>query len=241
MWDYYTGMLIWKNQNPWTALRGQFYDPFLDQTGGFYGYRHGAKPLHLQLNLNDSSMMVVNQTTANSPNLVAEATLFDLHGRNIGQVRYKLQVAANSKIKAGNLFTGAKPEGFYFVRLRLKDQQDRVMDENLYWLTNNETDWQQLKQLKPVKPLLKTRKESAGRVIATVSNPTNETAFFIRLKMKNKKQNELALPVFFEDNYFTLFPGEKKELWIDVTQLPENTDSNDLLFEAEAFNSTTEL
>jgi len=28
---------------------------------------------------------------------------------------------------------------------------------------------------------------------------------------------------------------------IDVTQLPENIDPNDLLFEAEAFNSTTEL
>ena len=22
MWDWYSGMLIWKNQNPWTALRG---------------------------------------------------------------------------------------------------------------------------------------------------------------------------------------------------------------------------
>ncbi len=59
--------------------------------------------------------------------------------------------------------------------------------------------------------------------------------------MKNKKQNELALPVFFEDNYFTLFPGEEKEVWIDVSQLPESIDSKDLLFEAEAFNNTTKL
>ena len=238
MWSHYTGMLVWKNQNPWTALRGQLYDPFLDQTGGFYGFHHGAKPLHLQLNLNDSCMMVINQTTANIPDLIAEATLFNLHGHDMGQVHYTVQVAANSKVNVGRLFSGAKPEGFYFVRLRLKDQQNKVMDENLYWLTNQDADWQQLKQLRPVKPILKTRKEDTGRITATVSNPTDETAFFIRLKVNDKKQNVLALPVFFEDNYFTLFPGEKKEVWIDISQLPENTDPNDLLFEAEAFNST---
>ena len=44
MWDWYTGMLVWKNQNPWTALRGFFYDYYLDYTGGYFGYKHGAEP-----------------------------------------------------------------------------------------------------------------------------------------------------------------------------------------------------
>ncbi|MCK7555453.1 hypothetical protein MKQ70_10730 [Chitinophaga sedimenti] len=26
MWDWYTGVIIWKTQNPWTAMRGQMYD-----------------------------------------------------------------------------------------------------------------------------------------------------------------------------------------------------------------------
>ncbi len=238
MWSHYTGMLVWKNQNPWTALRGQLYDPFLDQTGGFYGFRHGAKPIHVQLNLNDSCLMVINQTTLKKESLIVEATLFSLHGLNLGKVRYNVEVEANSKVIAGSLFTDSKPDGFYFVRLQLKDHQNMIIDENMYWLTNQETDWQRLKQLKPVKPQLKTRKESNGRIIATVSNPTDETAFFIRIKVNNK-DNGLALPVFFEDNYVTLFPGEKKELWIDLSQLPQHIDFNDLVFEAEAFNNTT--
>ena len=196
MWSHYTGMLVWKNQNPWTALRGQLYDPFLDQTGGFYGFRHGAKPIHVQLNLNDSCLMVINQTTLKKESLIVEATLFSLHGLNLGKVRYNVEVEANSKVIAGSLFTDSKPDGFYFVRLQLKDHQNMIIDENMYWLTNQETDWQRLKQLKPVKPQLKTRKESNGRIIATVSNPTDETAFFIRIKVNNK-DNGLALPVFF--------------------------------------------
>ena len=50
MWSKYTGVLIWKTQNPWTGLRGQFYDHLLDQTAGFYGCR-AAEPIHVQLNL----------------------------------------------------------------------------------------------------------------------------------------------------------------------------------------------
>lgn len=51
MWSKYTGVLIWKTQNPWTGLRGQFYDHLLDQTAGFYGCRSAAEPVHVQLNL----------------------------------------------------------------------------------------------------------------------------------------------------------------------------------------------
>lgn len=51
MWTKYTGVLIWKTQNPWTGLRGQFYDHLHDQTAGFYGCRSAAEPIHVQLNL----------------------------------------------------------------------------------------------------------------------------------------------------------------------------------------------
>ena len=51
MWTKYTGVLIWKNQNPWTGLRGQFYDHLHDQTAGFYGVRSATEPIHVQLNL----------------------------------------------------------------------------------------------------------------------------------------------------------------------------------------------
>jgi mannosylglycoprotein endo-beta-mannosidase len=51
MWTKFTGVLIWKTQNPWTGLRGQFYDHLQDQTAGFYGCRCAAEPIHVQLNL----------------------------------------------------------------------------------------------------------------------------------------------------------------------------------------------
>lgn len=42
MWDWYTGILIWKTQNPWTSLRGQMYDWSLDVNASLYGTRKGC-------------------------------------------------------------------------------------------------------------------------------------------------------------------------------------------------------
>ena len=51
MWSRYSGMVIWKTQNPWAGLRGQLYDWLLAQTDGLYGARAACEPLHVQLNL----------------------------------------------------------------------------------------------------------------------------------------------------------------------------------------------
>ena len=75
MWDWYTGMLVWKNQNPWTALRGSFYDYYLDYNGGYFGYKHGAEPVHIQLNLNDSVVCVLNQTAVKISSATASVLL----------------------------------------------------------------------------------------------------------------------------------------------------------------------
>ena len=39
MWDWYTGSIIWKTQNPWTALRGQMYDYYLYPNACLFGLR----------------------------------------------------------------------------------------------------------------------------------------------------------------------------------------------------------
>ncbi len=221
MWNLYTGMLVWKNQNPWTALRGQFYDVFLDQNGGFYGFQHGAVPLHVQLNLNDSAVCVINQTLSDAKKLTVETQLIGLHGNKISQQEFRIDVAANKHKIAGKLFSGQKPKGLYFARLILKDETGKTLDENLYWLTNSPADMQELEKLKEVQLSVQIEKENTGRSFAVIKNSGNGTAFFTRLKVVEKETGKLALPVFFSDNYLTLFPGEEKKIEIDFTNLTD--------------------
>ena len=236
MWNTYTGMLVWKNQNPWTSLRGQFYDVFLDQTGGFYGYQHGAVPLHVQLNLNDSAVCVVNQTSSDANGLTVETELYDLHGKKLNKDEIQIDVSANAHKIAGKLNRAKKPAGLYFARLILKNKAGETVDENLYWLTNSPDDMQDFEKLSAAQLQVEVRKENPGHLVANIENSGDETAFFSRLKVVDKKTGKLVLPVFFNDNYFTLFPGEQKQVQVDLSDLPKDIQNKNLQLVLEPFN-----
>jgi mannosylglycoprotein endo-beta-mannosidase len=89
MWDSYTGVLIWKSQGPWTDMRGNQYDWYLQQKGGFWGAKEALKPQHVQLNLDDAfetspsdawTLSVVNLDSRPLENAVVKSTIYDLSG-----------------------------------------------------------------------------------------------------------------------------------------------------------------
>jgi exo-1,4-beta-D-glucosaminidase len=51
-----------------------------------------------------------------------------------------------------------------------------------------------------------------GLTRVTVENPGRTLAFFVHLKVKRDKDGEEILPVLWQDNYFPLLPGEKREI-----------------------------
>ncbi len=235
MWTTYSGMLVWKNQNPWTALRGQFYDVFLEQNGGFYGYQHGAAPLHLQLNLNDSAVCLVNQTLFDLKDLNVSAEQFDIHGKLLSTDQYKVSTAANKVAVLHKIKTPDPNEAVYFLRLKLTNKENQLEDENFYWLSKPGKSYEKLNELKQttLESELKTNAKEEKSVV--IHNPGKETAFFVRLKVLNGKGGELALPVFFTDNYLTLLPGESREIGIDISHL-QDIKPTSLWFETEGWN-----
>ena len=239
MWTAYSGMLVWKNQNPWTALRGQFYDVFLDQNGGFYGYQHGAKPLHIQLNLNDSSVCVVNQTLYDQTDLTVSSELFDIHGKLLSKDKYKTSISANKVSVLNKTKTQNLTDEVFFLRLKLFDNENLVKDENFYWLSLPGKSYEKLNDLKMATLQSEYGINSKGEKVVIISNPGEETAFFIRLKVIDANNGKLVLPVFFSDNYFTLLPGEKREISVDCTLLPESMPIKTLLLEMDGWNVKT--
>ncbi len=49
-------------------------------------------------------------------------------------------------------------------------------------------------------------------VYVTVSNPTKNLAFAVNVRLTGGEGGEEIIPVLWEDNYFPLLPGEKKEI-----------------------------
>ncbi|KAF2316902.1 hypothetical protein GH714_042243 [Hevea brasiliensis] len=138
MWGKHTGFLIWKTQNPWTGLRGQFYDHLLDQTAGFYGCRCAAEPIHVQLNLATYFIEVVNTQSAELSDVAIEASVWDLSGTcPYYKVFDKLSVPPKKIVSIGemNYPKSKKPKPLYFLLLKLYNMSDySIISRNFYWL-----------------------------------------------------------------------------------------------------------
>ena len=68
-----------------------------------------------------------------------------------------------------------------------------------------------------VKASMKTHEtgQEAGGLV-TVQNTGTGVAFLVRLRLLKQKGGAEILPVFWEDNYFSLTPGEKRDVAVNV-------------------------
>lgn len=219
MWNWYTGVLIWKTQNPWSALRGMFYDFMLDQNAGFYGVRHAAENIHIQFNLNDSAVCVVNHTFSPLKNLEASFEAVSLTGRPLMQKSYELHVPPSSATMAGYPAIGKIEEDVYLIKLTLTDKDGIILSRNLYWMKRPGGDYTALSRMPPATLTCRlSRKAKRNHFLATLENTGKIPAFFIRLKVTDGN-NKRILPVFYSDNYLTLLPGETQKITL---KLPDN-------------------
>ncbi len=222
-WEWYTGILIWKTQNPWTSLRGQMYDWFLDVNASLYGTMKGCEPLHPQYNIVSKQVEIINTALGNH-NVKVKAQLFKPDGTIIWEKEETGSIQANS---VNRLFNVPQPEGvdgIYFLKLSLTENDKQVTD-NIYWLTTKPKDYTKLNELPRAKPSTKASIKKEGDLYTgKVSLLTDKNiSFFNRVKVFDKNTGKRILPVHYSDNYITLIPGDKKEIDIEFTSsLPKS-------------------
>ncbi|PKU61157.1 mannosylglycoprotein endo-beta-mannosidase isoform X1 [Dendrobium catenatum] len=184
MWTKYTGVLIWKTQNPWTGLRGQFYDHLHDQTAGFYGCRSAAEPIHVQLNLSTYYIEVVNTTSNELSDVAIEISVWDLDGAcPYYKVTEKFSVAAKkvSPIVEMNYpkSTNAKPVYFLLLKLFRVSDSNIIISRNFYWLHLPDSDYNALE--------LHHGKKVPLKITSHVS--TTESTYNIQVEVHNASKN----------------------------------------------------
>jgi hypothetical protein len=222
LWEWYTGILIWKTQNPWTALRGQMYDWFLDVNATLYGTRKGCEPLHPQYNLADKRIEVVN-TAFGKHDLTVVAQLYKADGSMIWEKKEPVHIESN---QVKRLFPLSQPEGVegvYFLKLTLLEKEQAVTT-NIYWLTTRTHDYTSLARLPRTAPLVQTTLRRAGQeYTGTVSlRAGDRISFFNRIKVFDKATGKRILPVHYSDNYITLMPGDEQEVTLQfASSLPK--------------------
>ena len=215
MWEWYTGILIWKTQNPWTSLRGQMYDWFLDVNASLYGTRKGCEPLHAQYNPVSRQVEIVNSALG-SHLLRLQARLYHAGGELLWE-KEEASVAIRAN-EVRRLFHIPEPEGVsgvYFLKLTLWEKNESL-PSNIYWLTTLDKDYTSLAQLPRTKPAVRATLRRTGKDDYTGSvhlrADEGRISFFNRVKVFDKSTGKRILPVHYSDNYVTLTPGDEQEI-----------------------------
>ncbi|MGI4865826.1 MAG: glycoside hydrolase family 2 protein [Janthinobacterium lividum] len=225
MWSWYTGSIIWKTQNPWTALRGQMYDYYLDPNACLYGLRSGSEPLHAMYNPVDSTVMITNNLFETKRDLMLVVDTYDMAGKknNITQVIVEINPSmAKNILPINRIVRRLGKEKGLFLSLQLLDLNQQVVSRNLYWLTDAAGQYSGLQSLAKSSVRLAARQAASGKIEVTLSNPAGApVAFFNRLALLNPATQKRILPIFYSDNYVSVLPGESRIITLDYTPTSE--------------------
>ena len=212
LWDNTSGVLLWMSHPAWPSVEWQTYSWDYETFGSYYGSRKACEPLHIQMNLDDKDVVIINTKTNAFEGLRAGLTCYDLKGRKIYSRNEKgINIEANSKKEIFKAET-ADIAGTYILRLTLADSKGKVLSQNDYIMKGKGTeDYQALNSIPAVK--LKARSlspTSEGKKRVEISNPSGNIALNLKLNLRCSETGEIILPAYFSDGYFHLLPGEKR-------------------------------
>jgi hypothetical protein len=219
MWDWYTGTIIWKTQNPWSAMRGQMYDYYLDPNACLYGLHSGSAPVHIMFNPTDSTVSAVNNTFVDLKRVTATITLYDMAGtatpvttliKDIPQSGVINLLDIKKEVAAAATAKGA------FLALKLTDANKKVISDNIYWLADKTGEYSGLNEIAASKLTVTAKQVAKDKIAVTLTNSKQApVAFFNRVSLINPQTKERMLPVFYSDNYVSVLPGEQRTVVID--------------------------
>jgi hypothetical protein len=216
MWAITSGLTQWKINACWPSVQWQIFDWYLRPMVSYYYIKKTCEPLHVQLSPLDSTVTVVNNRLLPARNLEVRARVYDVDMKLRWESRRKADVEANSFKDVFAVEGTADLAPVHFVKLELRDEAGKVVSDNFYWLSaKSPADFTSLRQLPPVtlKTSFDVRKEGEVRVLrGRVENPTDRLALLVHVVATRGPGGEEILPVFWEDNYFSLLPGESREV-----------------------------
>ncbi len=218
-WDWYTGFIIWKTQNPWTALRGQMYDYYLDVNACLYGLRSGSEPLHVMCNPTDGMVMIVNNTFHYYHDVLLKISTIDMDGKekpftSVMQELTPTSIQSYLSVKL-NIDKLSEEKGV-FLRLQIVDSSQKTLSENIYWYPDSKGNYSGIQQMQKANVSVSAKKISANTVEVTISNPKGSPlAFFNRISLVDSSTGKRLLPVFYDNNYVSIVPGESKTIHLE--------------------------
>lgn len=207
------GLLMWMSNPAWPSTVWQTYDSRYDINGGYAGCRDGCRAVNAVYDVLREEIALIN-ATGEGRTLTLKMELFDLSGKLLRSEELTRAVPpdyAEYVMEAPRWMNEVQ-----LMRLTVSET-GREPVENNYWLNGwDHTDYRGLRGL-PAVSLRGSLVRREGGFTARVANPDSAPALMTELRLKEPGTGKTVLPVFSDNNFLLLLPGEEKTVQLDCT------------------------
>lgn len=216
LWNKSSGVLLWMTHPAWPSMIWQTYSWDFQTHGSFFGSKKACEPLHIQMNLHNKQVLIANTSLQSLRSATATMEVYGLDGKLLQTKTVPVQAPANSKT---DLFTATLDDAIlpsnYLVRLWVKDMKGSLLATNEYWRANAATGhFKAFNQLPRVAMTGTAVRLPNGQIRIDVENRSKQPAIGVKLDALDKA-DQIILPAYFTDGYFTLLAGEKRTILLD--------------------------
>ena len=215
---YRMGLLLWMSHPCWPSFLWQTYDYYLEPMAAYFASKNACEPLHIQWNRVTDAVDVVNYSAGDVRGLTALAEVLNLDGTLKWKKDASLDSMEDSATNCMQIEFPAELTPVHFVRLTLS-RTGKPVSSNLYLRGVQEGNFRGIRELPKVR--LKTSTESVlkgdhWQLVTRLQNSTSYPALMVKLTVVREKSGDRILPAIYNDNYFTLLPGEQRTIQTEL-------------------------
>jgi hypothetical protein len=223
----------------WPLLPYQSYNYYFEPTGAYFGSKKASEPIHIQWNPLSDSVEVVNYSVQGGNGLTAWLQVLDLNGTVKFTKKSAINCPEDSTVAVMRVTLPPKLDSVYFVRLQLA-KGDTVLSSNEYCrgaspdASGDIGDLRAVTKLQVVTLETQTQADKVGDhwIITTqLANKTTVAAFNVQLEVTGATSGRRILPVIYNNNYFTMLPGDERTIIMKVEDADTRGEKPDVVVE----------
>ncbi len=220
LWAPNSGRLLWMTQPAWPSNTWQILNSDYDTQSSFYAVKKACEPLHVQLDLSNYDVAVVNTTNDAQAGLTVVANVYSLDNQLHLHQEEKKDAPADVVTKAFSLEISQllAVQDIVVVSLELRNTSGEVVSRNFYWLGAQNTSYRKLNRLAPATVSATAKSTPTGdsiRIQVELHNTGSVVSLENKLTLLNAGDGSRILPAYYSDNYVSLLPGESRQIEIE--------------------------
>jgi len=219
LWTPNSGRMLWMTQPAWPSNMWQILSSDYDTQASFYAVKKACEPQHVQMDLTNGQIAVVNTTRSPMGGATVRARVFSLDNKLLQTREGKVDVVANGmatplQLDLAPLMDGGK---MVLVKLELMDASGKTVSDNVYWWGATDAAYRAMNEMPKTKleSSATARRDGAEtEVTLKLTNPGKAAVLAVKATTVNAKTGERILPAYLSDNYVSLMPGESRTIAI---------------------------